>query len=354
LFFGRNEEEGLRCVYHGWKYDLEGRCVDMPNEPAESNFKEKIHHIAYPCREQNGAIWTYMGPRQQPPPLPDLEWTQVPEGHYAFGKTWRECNWMQALEGDIDNVHVSFLHSRLAVGTEEGLAAQIMYSRKAPYLEVVDTEYGAMYGSRREADEQHYNWRVIQFLFPSFSMITTGTPQDRGTVPSHMWIPIDDENTMQWGVRWNPTEPLSGESRAVSDAGEYLPNTTGWLGQWRPVGNRTNDYLIDYEAQGRVRFSGIPNVPLQDKAITESMGAITDRTREHLGSTDAMVIRVRRRLIDAAKALRDGGVTPPGVDQPHLYRVRSAIVNLPRDANWIEATRDVVKAFTGLPAASTV
>lgn len=354
LFFARNEGEGLRCAYHGWKYDVQGRCVDMPNEPAESNFEEKIRHTAYPCREQGGAIWTYMGPRPTPPPLPDLEWAQLAHGHCALGRTWRECNWMQALEGDIDNAHVSFLHSRLRAGNDDGLAAQIMYSIKTPHLEVVDTPYGAMYGSRRDAGPDQYNWRIIQFLFPSFSMITTGTPQDRGSVPSHMWIPIDDENTMQWGVRWNPTEPLPAGAVGVSDAGDYLGDTNGWLGQRRPVANRTNDYLIDYEAQRTARFCGVPSVPLQDKAVTESMGPITDRTREHLGSTDAMVIRVRAKLIAAAKALRDQGASPPGVDQPELYRVRSAIVNLPTDANWVEATRETVKAFTGLPAASTV
>src|SRR5713226_7842461 len=107
LFFGRNEENGLRCVYHGWKYDVQGRCVDMPNEPAESNFRDKIRHLAYPCREQNGAIWIYLGPRSEPPPFPDLEWTQVPEGHYVLGKMLRECNWAQSFEGDIDDVHVS-------------------------------------------------------------------------------------------------------------------------------------------------------------------------------------------------------------------------------------------------------
>jgi phenylpropionate dioxygenase-like ring-hydroxylating dioxygenase large terminal subunit len=386
LFFGRNEENGLRCVYHGWKYDVAGRCVDMPNEPAHiADFESRnaesipiadfglrnaespqsairtpqlhhsaIKHVAYPCREGNGAIWTYMGPRSEPPPLPDLEWTRVPDGHYTLGKTWRECNWAQAMEGDIDNAHVPFLHSRLAVGTEEGLASQIMYSGRTPHLEVVDTPYGAMYGSRREANERQYNWRIIQFLFPSYSMITTGSPQDRGTVPSHMWIPIDDENTMQWGVRWNPTEPLAEGLLSISHAGEYLPNATGWLGQWRPVANTNNDYLIDREVQRTVSFSGIPSVPLQDKAVTEGMGVITDRTREHLGSTDAMIVRVRHRLIEAAKALRDRGATPPGVDAPELYRVRSVIVNLPKEANWIEATREVVKAFTGEPAASTV
>jgi phthalate 4,5-dioxygenase oxygenase subunit len=355
LFFGRNEEVGLRCVYHGWKYDVDGRCIDMPNEPPESNFRDKIRHPAYPCREQNGTIWTYLGPRKDPPPLPDLEWLSLPPGHYVFQKTMRECNWAQAMEGDMDDAHVSFLHARFSVGAGDGQASQYMHTRRAPELDVRDTEAGVMYAVRRDAGEEN-NWRIKHWLFPSFSMITTGTPGDRRTLPGHMWVPIDDENTMQWGVRWNPTEPLTDkqiEAGAVSTV-EHLPNGTGYLDQWRPVANSTNDYLLDYELQRTKQFSGVPAVPLQDKAITESMGRILDRSREHLGSTDAMVIRIRRRLLAMAKELRDEGVTPPGVDQPELYRVRSAIINLAKEADWVEQTREILKAFSGLPACSTV
>src|SRR5215211_2343122 len=109
LFFGRNEEEGLRCVYHGWKFDVEGNCVDMPSEPAESNFKSKVRVQAYPCQERNGIIWTYMGPRDVPPPLPELEGNLSAEGAGRVQKLVRECNFMQALEGDIDTIHAGFL-----------------------------------------------------------------------------------------------------------------------------------------------------------------------------------------------------------------------------------------------------
>jgi hypothetical protein len=299
-------------------------------------------------------IWTYLGPRTQPPPFPELEWAQLPDEHSAYAKTLRECNWLQALEGDIDNAHVPFLHSRFTLEADATLASRIMYAGKSPHLEVVDTPYGAMYGSRREADEHHYNWRIIQFLFPCFTMITTGSPQDRGTVPGHVWVPIDDANTMMWGVRWNPTERLGPQRPPASNAGDYLPNTGDWLGRWRPIANSTNDYLIDREAQRTVCFSGLQNIPLEDKMVTESMGSITDRTQEHLGSTDAMVIKVRSKLLAAVNALRDHGTTPPCVDQPALYGVRSAIVNLPREANWVEATEETLKAFTGRPAAALV
>jgi phthalate 4,5-dioxygenase oxygenase subunit len=343
LFFGRNEQDGLRCVYHGWKYDVDGHCVEMPNEPLESNFRDKVRHRAYPCREMNGAIWAYLGPRQDPPPLPDLEWLRVPEEQVSVGKTLRECNWMQALEGDIDNAHVPFLHSQLDFRAEDGSATRF-YGRPM-HLEVADTEYGAMYGVRRDGEAGEYNWRIIQFLFPSFSMITIGTPRERGVVPSHMWVPMDDTHTMQWGIKWHPTQALP-DGVSAQTPSDYVPDGSGWLDQWQPTANRTNDYMIDREVQRTVSFSGVPSIPLQDKMATESMGPVVDRAREHLGTTDAMIIRVRRRLIAAAKALREEGVPPPGVDRPELYRVRSAIVNLPRDANWVEATRATVKATT--------
>ena len=121
LFFGRNEEEGLRCVYHGWKFDVDGNCVDMPSEPAESNFRSKVKATAYPCREVNGMVWTYMGPREVPPPLPEFEYNTAPEEmvqHPRF--VFYDCNWMQSMEGDIDSSHIDYLHSRLTAGARAG------------------------------------------------------------------------------------------------------------------------------------------------------------------------------------------------------------------------------------------
>src|SRR5581483_11968153 len=144
LFFGRNEEQGLRCVYHGWKFEVSGQCVDMPNEPPESSFKQKIRQTAYPCREQGGAIWAYLGPRAEPPPLPHLEWTLLPDSHRVFGTSQRECNWLQAMEGDLDNAHTTMLHGRLALEPGETVASWLAEPGKAPRLEVVPTAYGAM------------------------------------------------------------------------------------------------------------------------------------------------------------------------------------------------------------------
>ena len=352
LFFGRNEENGLRCVYHGWKYDVSGACVDMPNEPPESNFKHKVRQPAYPCREQNGAIWVYMGPRAEPPAFPQYEWAHVPKGHYAVSKTLRECNWAQSFEGDIDDAHVPALHSFLSFEYERGSANQ--YYGKPLYLEVAETPYGAIAGTRRDAEDGVNNWRITPVLFPSSSMFTVGTLRERGVLWIRMWIPIDDENTAQWRIRWKPDAPLDDEGEPEAGFGGYQPEGSRWFEQFRSSGNRTNDYFIDREAQRTKSFSGIPGFPLQDKMATEGMGRIWNRSLEHLGSTDRIIVFMRHRLLTAAKALAEKGTPPPGVDQPEAYAVRSAIVNLPVGLDWVEASREMTTAREGTGAVNRV
>jgi len=363
LFFGRNEEEGLRCVYHGWKYSCEGHCVDMPSEPEESNFKSKIHATAYPCVERNDIIWTYMGPRQTPPPLPDIEPNMLPRGEYAVQKVLRECNWFQGLEGDIDTSHLGFLHLG-AIKPEQTTPGTFDYynvADRAPKYEVVDTEFGTSYGAYRPAEADTYYWRIAHFLFPFFTMIPTGILGMQVLVRA--WVPVDDEHIMFWSIAAPRSRVGSGAAggaaglnaggRAVAAAGarpggfEFLPDSPDWLGKFRLAQNKDNDYLIDRKAQRTESFTGIAGIHQQDQAVTESMGPIYDRTQEHLGTSDAMVIRTRRRVINAARALRDNAVTPPGVDNPAVYRHRSGGVILPRDCDWLEATKGLREAFAG-------
>jgi phthalate 4,5-dioxygenase len=176
LFFGRNEEEGLRCVYHGWKYNVTGQCVDMPSEPEESNFKAKIRARAYPCVERNNIVWTYMGPREVPPPLPDIEPNLMATEEVVIQKALRECNWFQGLEGDIDTSHLGFLHLGTVKpeNTKPGSFDYYLVKDRAPRYEVVDTEFGTSYGCYRPAEPQTYYWRVAHFLFPFYTMIPTG------------------------------------------------------------------------------------------------------------------------------------------------------------------------------------
>ena len=365
LFFGRNEEEGLRCVYHGWKYSCEGHCVDMPNEPEESNFKSKIHATAYPCVERNDIIWTYMGPRQTPPPLPDIEPNMLPRGEYQVQKVLRECNWFQGLEGDIDTSHLGFLHLG-AVKPEQTKPGTFDYynvTDRAPKYEVVDTEFGTSYGAYRPAEADTYYWRIAHFLFPFFTMIPTGILGMQVLVRA--WVPVDDNHIMFWSIAAPRSRVgngaaggaagLSADGRPVAAAGsraggfEFLPDSSDWTGKFRLAQNKDNDYLIDRDAQRTTSYTGIAGIHQQDQAVTESMGPIYDRTQEHLGSSDAMVIRTRRRVINAARALRDNATTPPGVDDPAVYRYRSGGVILPRDAEWLEATKGLRRAFAQAP-----
>jgi nitrite reductase/ring-hydroxylating ferredoxin subunit len=347
LFFGRNEEEGLRCVYHGWKFDATGACVDMPSEPAESNFKSKVRVRAYPTLERNGMVWAYMGPRETPPPLPDFETNLVGEGLVRYQLTMRECNYMQALEGDIDTSHLGFLHLGASNWQDQERGSFEYYALKdrAPRYDVIETDFGTSYGAYRPAEDDTYYWRTAHFLFPFYTMIPSGKLGEQILVRA--WVPLDDENTMYWGmvIRFVADSPraMRPEERAAASAPRdtgLLPNTTDWLGRFRLRQNGANDYEIDREKQRTGRnYTGLANVPLEDQAITESMGPIYRRNQEHLGTSDVMIIRTRRRLINAARAYAETGATPPGVDRPDLYRVRSGGIILPRSADWIEATR---------------
>jgi phenylpropionate dioxygenase-like ring-hydroxylating dioxygenase large terminal subunit len=350
LFYGRNEAEGLRCVYHGWKFDVSGRCVDMPIEPADSTFKQKVRARAYPCVERGGLIWAYLGPRTTPPSLPELEATMLAGSTIQVYQ--RRCNWMQALEGDIDTGHTVYLHlgSVDAAEVPPGTWARYALSDRAPTYDVTDTDFGVMYGARRPAEADTDYWRIANFLFPFYAMVPTGVLGLEIRVRA--WVPMDDDHTLAVLVTHGAPPSARTAGRQVIGPPETLPNTTDWYGRFRCVADEGNDYLIDRKAQKTVSYTGIGSIHLQDQAVTESMGAVFDRSGEHLGTSDAMIIRTRKRLIDAARALRDRGEVPPGVDNPNVYAVRSGGVVLPRGADWIEATRKLRTAWTEHPGLS--
>ncbi len=356
LFFGRNEEEGLRCVYHGWKFDVTGACIDMPSEPAESNFKTKVRALTYRCRERGGVVWTYMGPRETPPPLPTLA-TNVDGQTSTISTLMRDCNWMQALEGDIDTTHLQFLHSVLDADPLPGTFDYYLMQDKAPRYIVRDTDYGTAYGTYRAAEADSTYWRIGNWLFPFYSQPPTGVLEP-GRTGYRCWVPVDDEHAMLWNIgggarrapspgdgggQWRRRNGETGIPRLPA-ASNVLPNTSGWLGRWRLEAGAENDYYIDRDVQRSVSFTGVGSIHLQDEMVTESMGPIYTRDREHLGTSDSMVIRVRRRLLNAAKALRDAGAVPPGVDTPDVYMTRVGGIVLPKDAHWWQATEDVRRA----------
>ena len=349
LFFGRNEEDGLRCVYHGWKFDVSGACVDMPSEPAESNFKSKVRARAYPTQERNGIVWAYMGPREVPPPLPDLEANMLPEGGYGMYLYHLENNWMQGWEGEMDTIHAAFLHggATRVEDTTPGTFAYYQARQRDAIFSVLDTEWGTSYGVRRPAEDDTYYWRIAHQLFPFYAMVPTGVLGLE--IRFRAYVPIDDYNTLVWTVNARKNTRADAP-RGMAPPGpsqlQYLPNTTDWLGRFRLTQNLGNDFLIDRDLQkSGESYSGIRGIRQQDGAVTGSMGPIYDRSREHLGTTDALIIRTRRRVIAAAKALRDHGIVPPGVDEPRIYAQRSGGVILPRNVDWWEGTQDLRRAF---------
>lgn len=333
LFWGRNEEGGLRCAYHGWKFDVVGACVDIPNAPEGVSYKDKIGAFAaYPGAEHGGIIWIYMGPPELRAELPELEFTRVPESHRFIRKIVVNCNYLQAMEGDIDSSHVSFLHRIEYFGpgadTLTGVANPTMFKDTSPSWHVHDTEYGVMLAARRDAGDEGYHWRVNQWLMPGITIIANRTGN---TLQINMRTPIDETHVMLFRLWWHPERPLTDvEVDDLSNAGimmaELIPGT------FDPSENMDNDYLIDRVKQSSGKsYTGIKSVPAQDMAMQEDQaGPLTDRSIEHLVSSDTAIIQVRRRLLSSVLALREGQ-EPPEAHSPDLYRVRSLDMVLPKD-----------------------
>lgn len=351
LWFARNEENGLRCAYHGWKYDATGQCVEVPSESSNSSFCANIKLRSYPLVKVGDILWTYMGDPDKTPPLPEYEFALVPESQTFTSKRFQESNWLQALEGGIDSSHVSFLHA-------SGLMTDPLFKGSQgnkynlgdlkPFFEVVESDGGLYIGARRNAEEGHYYWRITPWLMPSFTMVP---PRGDHPMHGHFWIPTDDENCWVYTFDYQPVRDLTeAERQAMKDGfGVHSKNIPG---TYRPVINKDNDYLMDRDAQKRGdTFSGVKGIALQDASLQESMGPIVDRTKERLATTDIGITKARAKLRKAAIALREAGTIPPGVDPVH-HRVRSASVVLPTDQTFIEAVSDKLKVQPGVRQAS--
>ncbi len=343
LFYGRNEGGGLRCVYHGWKYAVDGACLDMPNLPPHQSFCDKVRAKAYRVHERNGLIWVYMGGRATPPP-PAYEAALLEESDVRISFALRMCNWMQALEGDIDTSHFSFLHFGGVGGDEVAPddVARVIVSDRAPEYRAAETGWGMMYGAFRPVADASRYWRVAHFMFPFWSLPPHGDMKDH--IWARAWVPLDDTHTMFVELSWNQRTPGLRTLRdgtpipGTAAPMELEPNTTDWLGRFRPAVNASNDYRIDRAAQRADSFTGIPGIFHQDQAMTESMGAIVDRSLEHLGPSDTMITQTRRRLLGAARALADDGTPPPGVDDPAVFlEARGGDMVIGEADDWIKA-----------------
>ena len=324
LFFGRNEQQGIRCVYHGWKFDGTGQCIETPGEP-NANFANKIKLISYPCREQGGVVWTYMGPPALQPPLPQIEWSLVPESHRFISKRIQETNWFQALEGGWDYIHIGMLHrGPITLTTMTGIPD---LAPATPVVqEAVEMDYGLLFGRGQAHTDDRVYWLCSQLLMPFHKFL----PHTEGSAyAAHVWVPIDDEHCMLWSVDYRTDGPLHAEELAEVQRwdgihAETLPGTD------RPIFNKSNDYGIDRALQKSGQsFTGIKGLGLQDAAIQESQGAIFDRTQEHLCSSDLQIIALRKYFLKLVHEVR-AGAEPPGLD-PAAHSQRPQNVVAPKD-----------------------
>ena len=342
LWFGRNEEHGLRCPYHGWKYDHTGQCIEVPSEPTESGFCKKIKLTSYPLVERGGVLWAYMGPPELQPPLPEWEFATMPADRRYMSKRAQECNWLQALEGGIDSSHVSFLHrgelNRIRCSRDRGNEYNLqrctagVRGRREP---------------RRAAHRRASQRRERQLLLahhavgdavvhddsaarrPSGARTFLGADRRRELLGVE--LRLQGRRVRSRTTKWQRCAP----ARAFTST--YVPGT------FRPLANKDNDYLIDRAAQKRGdTFSGVHGIAMQDASLQESMGPIVDRTKENLVSTDNGIIMARHRLLRAVKALTDKGVAAAGGGSWRTSACRSAAVVLPPDQAFKDAAKDAL------------
>jgi phenylpropionate dioxygenase-like ring-hydroxylating dioxygenase large terminal subunit len=329
LYFGRNEECGLRCVYHGWKFDVTGQCVDLPTESASSPMKARMRAVSYASKEAGGVLWVFMGDQANIPDLPGFEWFEMPESHRYVSRWEQECNYAQAMEGELDSAHVGFLHRLVGEvdKDDQALTGGFFQEDTAPKWRIVDTAGGFIAANERRVGSEKSYWRLNQFLLPFYTMIP---PRDEDALLVRMWVPMDDEHCWVLCVTFRPDRPVDAAERRSWMNGEnshrkVIPGTT------QPTQRKSNDYLIDRELQRIKSFTGIAGIRTQDAMVTETAGPIVDRTREHLGSSDRAVVAMRGRLMDAARALVDDRTLPAAASQPAAYRVRAVQSVIARD-----------------------
>ena len=335
LFFGRNENCGLRCVYHGWKFDVDGNCVELPTAPKGSRFKEKVTLLSYPTKETAGIIWVFMGPKtSELPEIPKQEFTLLPEENIFVSKKWQECNWAQSLEGGIDTAHLSFLHMPSpnfiknsgnksivsgAALSDQGTDNRIRWVKEdpCPKFTVLPHDAGLLLGAARKADNEDTYWRTTQFLIPNYAYAPNAFPGE--TQHGQCWVPIDDHSCWIFCYSWNSERPLTDEERKKFKKGFSIHAEVDE--DYLPLRRLSNNYLMNRDDQRLNTYTGIQGVSEQDAAIQNSQGKIVDRSLEHLGPTDVGIIEFRKLMLRLAKALKKGQM-PSSSISPEKYAVQ--------------------------------
>jgi phthalate 4,5-dioxygenase oxygenase subunit len=340
LAFGRNEERGLRCLYHGWKFDTEGNVVEMPSEAPGACERLKMKHKSYPAAEGGGFVWIWMGPREEMRPFEPPAWAPTPGTRTAIVKMHAACNWAQVLEGSIDSAHSSTLHSTNMPAAEDvygSTATDTSWIRpsndKAPKMQFEPTSYGFRYAALRKPiknAETHQYVRTTLFIAPFTVLIP---PNDQYRL-AQMLVPIDDVNTMFYWVAWHP-DPKKGISQEAWR--KFCCATVGVDidENYRKKRTLANNFLQDRAAMKNGDFTGIQGIPAQDMAMWESMGPISDRSQDHPGQSDVAVVQFRRMMIAAAKKFTEGGPAI-GTAEPRIPHVKLASFEgvVPRSTDW--------------------
>src|SRR5215203_4809242 len=357
LVLARNENNALQCLYHGWRIAADGEVLETPCEPEDSDFKDRIRHVAFPVREFGGIVWVYMGPPRTVPEEPRFAWTELPPDNVSLIKMRIECNWAQGLEGVIDSAHSNFLHSSEIVPSAAAAAlggASIFRNSDAtrqldrpsndgrPRMETQDTSYGFRYAAirkpMRDADKNKYI-RVSLFAAPFYGFFPT--PDGFGAMQA--FVPVDDETTHFYFAQYSLSGPVDKENYAYRSGARMGIDLDE---DFRKIRTVENNFLQDRELMKSGKsFSGIFGVNVQDMAVQESMGRIYDRTREHLGVSDVAVIRFRRIMLDAARKFAESGQTPPSLQGGVSYgqlRAQEKIISI--QDSWLP-----VGAFAGEP-----
>jgi phthalate 4,5-dioxygenase oxygenase subunit len=355
LAFARNEECGLRCLYHGWKFDTQGNVVDMPSEPKASALREKITHLSYPTREAGGFVWAYMGPAETMPEFEAPPWAPQDQARVAIAKVELACNWAQIMEGQIDSAHSSTLHSSdMRPARGEAAAKGDHWVRpstdKNPRIQVQLTNYGMRYAAIRRPivnANSHDYVRITTFVAPFTALIPPNSTYNVASVI----VPRNDTSSYFHFIAW-----AEGGQSGI-DTGEWRKFCVLVVGddvdaRFRPIKRHAhNDYLQDRTAMENGSFTGILGIPNQDIAMWESMGAIADRTQERLGASDIAIVQFRRLMIDAAMAFeREGRVIGHAAPRLAPAKLRSYQGVVEKSVSWrtLGACDDEVKALEGL------
>jgi phenylpropionate dioxygenase-like ring-hydroxylating dioxygenase large terminal subunit len=303
---------------------VDGACQEIPNvPPGTPDVRPGVGIKAYPTEEAGGVVWIYMGPADRKPPLPSLGYVTAAAGH-AYSARWlQKSNWLQGVEGEIDSSHISWLHKDFDENfSKQAAAGSQLSADAAPLIQLQETDYGFVYGARRDMQEQQYLWRVTHWLAPMFSLIARA-PGPFRTCGGRAWVPIDDNNTTVFTFGFRVDRPFNTQELADYESGALFPPrmtkgpytlADGYvIDTFLPLASRENDYLLDRDMQRNLNYSGIWGIHDQDRALAENSRrlssvdpGILDRTQEHLVASDRAVATARRRLIKLAKELKEG------------------------------------------------